>query len=251
MRIRIPFAGELSQMPPKAQPASIDAQLIPTILAAGFLLVFILASAGVLLPHSALPTTPSSPIPQTDKVFHLFTFFALTAAFYFIFDTTRRRVLHLTLFVCTFALGVGSEVVQAFLPNDRHFDPWDILANVVGSLAALALATAYHRRSAERRRRAKYSALTGEGIDVDDLELGVSAIRPEPGSTEDEAGQQTGFVSTAAKSVEEELDHWDENAEDDIWDEDDAMGTSTAGAKITPASSSIGDDDAPIKLAVD
>ena len=227
-------------------------QANPTILAAAFFVVFFLASAGGLLPHSALPNTPTSPVPQTDKLFHLFTFFALTATFYFIFDTTRRRILHLTLFVCTFALGVGSEVVQGFLPNDREFDPWDVLANVFGSLAALGLASVYHKRSVERRRRAKYSALTGEGIaGEEDLELGESGIRQGPSSAEDEAGQQTGVVSTAPKSVEEELDHWDENAEDDAWDEDDATGTNTAGTKITPASSSVGDDDPPKKLAVD
>jgi VanZ family protein len=221
--------------------------------AAGFLILLFLASAGGLLPHSAFPKTPASPVPQTDKFLHFITFFALTATFYFILDTTRRRILHLTLFVCTFALGVGSEVLQGLLPNDRDFDPWDVLANVVGSLAALGLASAYHRRSMDRRRRAKYSALTGEGIEgEEDLELGESGFRPGESSREELEGQETGVIPVASKTVEEELDNWDENAADDAWDEeDDATGTSTAGTKITPASSSVGDEDAPKKIAVD
>lgn len=221
-------------------------------LAAAFLILLFLASAGGLLPHSALPNTPTPPIPQSDKFLHLLTFFALTAVFYFVIDTTRRRVLHLTLFVCTFALGVGSEVIQGFLPNDREFDPWDVLANVVGSLAALGFASAYHKRSLERRRKARYSALTGEGIEgEEDIELGESGMISGPSNHERDEEHQTGIVPRPPKTVEEELDNWDENAEDDAWDEDDATGASTAGTKITPASSSVGDEEAPKKIAVD
>lgn len=162
-------------------------------------------------------------------------------------------MLHLTLFVCTFALGVGSEVIQGLLPNDRDFDPWDILVNVVGSLAALGLASAYHRRSTERRRRAKYSALTGEGIEgEEDLELGQSGIVSRPSNQDNDEGQITGVVPVAPKTVAEELDNWDENVEDEAWDEeDDTTGASTVETKITPTSSSVGDDDAPKKLAMD
>lgn len=168
-------------------------------------------------------------------------------------DTTRRRVLHITLFVCTFALAIGSEVAQGLLPNDRDFDPWDVLANVVGSLAALGLASAYHKRAVERRRKAKYSTLTGEGIPgEDDLELGESGIVSGSRDQEPDAEQQTGIIPIAPKTVEEELDNWDENAEDETWDEeDDTTGASAAGIKITPASSSADDDDAPKKVASD
>lgn len=162
-------------------------------------------------------------------------------------------MLHITLFVCTFALGVGSEVLQGLLPNDREFDPWDVLANVAGSLAALGLASAYHRRSVERRRRAKYSALTGEGIEgTDDLELGEAGVLAGRSNEDGHDDQPTGFVAVAPRTVQEELDNWDENAEDEAWDEeDDTTGASTAGIKITPASSSIGDDDVPKKITID
>jgi len=233
MRIRLPFA------------------------IAFFLLLLFSSSAG-LLPHSSLPKTPEAAKkyipPQSDKALHFVSFFALSSTFYFIIDTARRRVLHLTLFVCTLCLGVGSEVAQGALPNGREFDPWDVLANVLGSLVGIMLCSVYHKRAAERRRRAKYSTLVGEGVEGEDLELGDGpGVEDELGRTPD--GQETGVVSTAPthRSVEEELSNWDENVPDDDWDEED----DTAGkdAKMTPATSSAASEEIPPKkvekMAVD
>jgi len=212
--------------------------------AISFLILLIFSSSLGLLPHSSLPSTPAAARPyippQSDKALHFLCFFALTATFYFILDAARRRVIHLTLVVCTLLLGVGSEVAQGLLPNDREFDPWDVLANVIGSLVALGLASAYHRRAAERRRRAKFSALTGDGMEGEDLELGEGV-----GLTED--GQETGVVQ---RSVEEELDNWDENAPDEAWDEDDDV-TTSQNTKATPSTSSAGSEDPLKKVAVD
>jgi len=66
-------------------------------------------------------------------------------------------------------------------------------------------------------------------------------------------GQQTSDVSTVPphRSVEEELDNWDENVPDDAWEEedDDATGKET---KMTPATSSVGSEETPVKkVAVD
>lgn len=203
-----------------------------------------------------MPSAPAAVQPyiprQFDKAVHFITFFALSLVFYFIIDTGRRRVLHLTLCVCTLALAVGSEVVQGLLNNGRQFDPWDVLANVVGSLCAIALANAYHKRSLERRRRAKYSALTGDAVEEEDLELGeASTFRHEDG---DIAGQESGLIATAPpptvhRSVEEELDNWDENVPDDDWDDEDDI--TTGQAKATPATSTADSEDVPKKLAVD
>jgi len=207
----------------------------------------VLSTFGGLLPYSSLPT-PAVPFGQSDKVVHFLTCFALTLTFYFILDTSRRRVLHLTLAVCTLGVGVGSEVVQGLLPNDRDFDPLDVLANVIGSLMALGLASWYHRRSAERRRRAKYSVLEGnvqEG--EEDLELGEG---PGLRGSNSEPEQENGIIAVP-KTVEEELDNWDENVEDEAWDEEDDVTTGDgAGAKITPTSSSVGDEDLPKKVVV-
>ncbi|KAG6298092.1 hypothetical protein E4U09_001088 [Claviceps aff. purpurea] len=151
-----------------------------------------------------------------DKVVHLITFFILTIVFYWIVDTNRRRTLNMTLVVCTLCLGVGSEFVQSILPNDREFDLYDIVANLVGSLAGLGLCSLYHKRMLERKRNQKaYNTVPGE--DEEDVEL--------------RAGQETGITvadvhSSQPRSLEEEVDNWDENATDE-WDNEE--GTASAG----------------------
>ncbi len=111
-----------------------------------------------------------------DKFVHFVTFFVLTLTFYWILDTTRRRTLNLTLLLVTVGLGLGSEALQAILPNDRLFDPFDIVANIAGSLLALGLCTMYHKRMLDRRRRAKgYGVVPQDGED-DDIELGPQEL---------------------------------------------------------------------------
>jgi len=84
---------------------------------------------------------------------------------------------------------------------DRIFDYYDILANVMGSVSALALCNWYHKRMNERKRAARgYGAVPGD--DELDVELG-----------ENVEGQESGVVRP---TVDEELERWDENAED--WD---------------------------------
>ncbi|KAK1968379.1 VanZ like family protein [Colletotrichum sublineola] len=155
-----------------------------------------------------------------DKVLHFGTFFLLTIVFYWILDTNRRRTLNLTLTVCTFVLGVGSEFLQGFLPNGRDFDFYDIVANVIGSLAGVGLCSWYHKRMLERKRRTKmYQAVPGE--DDADVELGEGH---ETGVVES-SGARDGAVGVegGGRSLEQEADNWDENQVDD-WDEDDADG---------------------------
>lgn len=163
-----------------------------------------------------------------DKVLHFATFFALTIVFYWIVDTNRRRTLNMTLVVCTLALGVGSEFVQSFLPNDRDFDIYDIVANVVGSLMGLALCSWYHKRMLERRRKHKtYNVVPGQ--DEGDVELG--------------GGHETGVVDGPSRemTLEEEVDTWDEHAPDD-WDEADAAQPSGSAAGASePETVDLGD----------
>lgn len=158
-----------------------------------------------------------------DKVLHLLTFFTLTVVFYWIVDTNRRRTLHLTLVACTLCLGVGSEFLQGFLPNGRDFDFYDIVANVVGSLAGLGLCSWYHKRMLERKRLQKnYTAVpTGEPGEEGDIELGEGVVgEQESGVADaDAAGTAAAAVGSAAAggalTLEQEVDNWDENAPDD------------------------------------
>lgn len=122
----------------------------------------------------------------------------------------------MTLVVCTLILGVGSEFLQSFLPNDRDFDIYDIVANLVGSLSGVALCSWYHKRMLERRRQQKsYTAVPGE--DEGDIELGE--------------GHETGIAEgpPRSRSLEQEVDNWDENAPDD-WEEDDVTAAAAAPA---------------------
>jgi hypothetical protein len=134
-------------------------------------------------------------------------------------------------------LGIGSEILQALLPNGRSFDPFDVLANIIGSLGAIGLCTWYHKRMLDRRRKARFGALLdGAG---DDVELGVNGAERGEGLNPQEDGV------TATRSLEQEVDNWDENAVDN-WDEEgdeDQTGTSGNGdgQKTPPSSTGNGD----------
>lgn len=195
MRIRFPFLG-------------------------AFVLLLLFSAYMGLLPHGTSNSIPSNLQPN-DKFLHFITFFVLSLVFYWIPDTSRRRAIQASLLVCTFCLGIGSEIVQGLLPNDRLFDPFDILANVVGSVGAISICGWYHRRMLERRRQARFGALSddiGGEPHEDDIELGLSGSQ----NTRlhgDTSPQETGVIT----NLEREIDNWDENAVDN-WDTEDGPG---------------------------
>jgi hypothetical protein len=157
----------------------------------------------------------------------------LQLTFYWILETSRRRCIHFTLLAITAGLGIGSEVAQGLLPNDRPFDPYDILANVVGSTFALLLCSWYHKRMLERRRKNKhYDIVPGEDVEDDperDVELGTVRDQETGVVPADANGQASAGANKT--NVTEELDNWDENAED--WDDDPAPAASTADDQDT------------------
>jgi len=157
-------------------------------------LIFVSAAAGFSPSDYKIPS-----YKQSDKALHFIAFFLLTFCFYWILETSRRKVLQLTFTVCTIGLGVASEVVQGLLPIHRDIDYYDIVANVLGSLIALGACNWYHKRMLERKRAARgYTAVAGN--EERDIELG-----------EHDQDQESGVVRP---TVEDELDRWDENAED-------------------------------------
>jgi VanZ family protein len=213
-----------------------SAALTSIALAGAFL--FLLATAG----YAGLTSLQLDAIIN-DKLLHCSTFFILTTCFYWILDTSRRRNLNLTLLVCTAFLGIGSELLQAFLPNGRTFDVYDIIANIVGSLAALALSSWYHTRMLERKRLAKhYQAVPGD--EDQDLELGAGIGAQESGTT---------GALPPAPTLAEEVDNWDENNQD-AWDEEEHVTGTDSGegdGPKTPSASSAGEMDAEPKKRVD
>jgi len=74
-------------------------------------LIFVSAAAGFSPSDYKIPS-----YKQSDKALHFIAFFLLTFCFYWILETSRRKVLQLTFTVCTIGLGVASEVVQGLLP---------------------------------------------------------------------------------------------------------------------------------------
>lgn len=87
------------------------------------------------------------------------------------------------------------------MQNAREFDMYDIVANLIGSLAALGLCAWYHKRMLDRRRAAKsYHTVPGDDLERD-VELGEGV-----------GEQETGV--TRGRTVEEELENWDENEVD-------------------------------------
>lgn len=190
-------------------------------------------------PSSSIPSSPTLPI--NDKVLHFLAFFLLTITFYWILDTSRRRVLNLTLISITVGLGIGSEFLQEFIPNGRNFDVYDIVANVVGSLCALGGCSWYHMRMLERKRARRGYGLVAtadgdEGLEQD-LELGNLGA----GVGAQESGEIVASGATGV-NLEEEVDNWDENL-DDGWDVD-VDGDETTdheGGLKTPSASSAGE----------
>ncbi|KAL8777988.1 MAG: hypothetical protein Q9213_007614 [Squamulea squamosa] len=132
----------------------------------------------VLLLFAGYLRLSSVQIPQINpQILHLITFFLLTVTFYWILDTTRRRLLNFTLITITFVLGLGAEALQLVLPNGRNFDPINVAANVVGSLSALALCSIYHKRMLDRRRRRKGYGMVPQDAEGQDLELGPTGAQ--------------------------------------------------------------------------
>lgn len=100
----------------------------------------------------------------------------------------------------------------------------------MGSLAAAALNSWYHTRMLERKRLAKQYQVVPGG-EEEDLELGegVGAL-------------ESGTVVVPARTLDQEVDNWDENVEDN-WEDDEHVTTDSLGeAANTPSASSVGDD---------
>ncbi|KAJ9620977.1 hypothetical protein H2203_007564 [Taxawa tesnikishii (nom. ined.)] len=92
----------------------------------------------------------------------------------------------------------------------------------------------YHKRMLERRRAAKnYHVVPGDEVDDErDLELGETH-----GEHESQGEQETSVIPAGQTNVTEELDNWDENADD--WDDAEPATTDSADGEgqKTPGSS--------------
>ena len=134
--------------------------------------------------------------------------------------------------VCTLGLGVCSEFLFSFLPNDREFDILDIVANVAGSLSAVVMCSWYHRRMMDRRRQRRHhrGPSTGARVGlVDDMDTDET-VDVELGATQ----------KHAPASLEQRVDEWDENDPDEEIDDagGQEQGRTTKGNALTRSGSS-------------
>jgi len=98
----------------------------------------------------------------SDKVQHFLGCFIEVVLFYWILDTSRRRLLTYTLSFL-FSVSLFSEVLQAIIPNGRTFDILDVLANVAGGLLGVLVCILYHKRMLSRREGRNYNILQDGG----------------------------------------------------------------------------------------
>ncbi|EPS44608.1 hypothetical protein H072_1407 [Dactylellina haptotyla CBS 200.50] len=143
------------------------------------------AFAALFLVSAYLGISKGIQLPFNDKIAHFLSFFSMTLCFYWVLDTSRRRVVNFTLIIMFGILGVGSEFVQAVFPG-HIFDAYDILANLVGASAATGLCMWYHKRMLERKRQAKQANYHVVGNE--EAELGIIE--------EEDEGEEEGHVSS-------------------------------------------------------
>jgi flagellar biosynthesis protein FliP len=58
--------------------------------------------------------TPHPTSAVNDKIQHFLIFFLLTLVFYWVVDTTKRRLLNMTI-IFSLAMDIGSEILQSFI----------------------------------------------------------------------------------------------------------------------------------------
>ncbi|KAF9082778.1 hypothetical protein BGX29_006986 [Mortierella sp. GBA35] len=129
-----------------------------------FLFVFLVLLQGLFL--AALGFLPTDKIPYhevlpQDKILHCTGFLILTFLTFFIWDRPRRLHNVLLTAIPVGVLAFGSEILQPVLSPTRAYDSHDIVANVIGIVIGLLLATVMdHLREARySRRQVQYEVL--------------------------------------------------------------------------------------------
>lgn len=82
---------------------------------------------------------PSVDIVNFDKLAHAACYFVYTLSLVFIFDSDRRHSRKLICALWAILFGVAMEYLQDAFHASRHFDVYDIIANSLGAILALAV----------------------------------------------------------------------------------------------------------------
>ncbi len=97
---------------------------------------------GLVVLLSVMPQDSLAPVPTWDKLNHVAAYLALALSGMIGF---RRRAASVRILLGLFALGIGLEGVQAFLPS-REASVADVVANGIGVLVGGAVALVIDRR---------------------------------------------------------------------------------------------------------
>ena len=109
--------------------------MLPLAHAPAWIAASVLLVAGIVF-LSLAPIAPDLSLPtNADKVEHALAYVCL--ALWFTGIVARRQFWKVALGL--FALGMSIEFLQAAMPYGRQGDPWDLLANVVGIAAGMAI----------------------------------------------------------------------------------------------------------------
>jgi VanZ family protein len=93
----------------------------------------------ILVAVMSLTPTPDPTKDMSDRIVHFIVYFITTSLFYFAFIREGAGFIVVTA-VFVFVYSTGLEVAQAFLPY-RNFSIGDIISNVVGIAAFIAIIT--------------------------------------------------------------------------------------------------------------
>ncbi|KAG0068788.1 hypothetical protein BGZ89_004071 [Linnemannia elongata] len=129
-----------------------------------FFFIFLVILQGLFL--AALGFLPTDKIPYhenlpQDKILHSSGFLILTFLTFFVWDRPSRVHNVLLTVVPVGVLAFASEILQPVLSPTRAYDSHDIVANVIGTIIGLLLATVVDHLRERRysRREVQYEAL--------------------------------------------------------------------------------------------
>lgn len=90
-----------------------------------------------LLPKSELPTNKWFDFEGFDKIVHFVFYSIMFFLYYFALQKSRKQTIGIAIFCI--AVGVSIEFLQGYLPINRSFDVWDIVANAIGMLCSVGV----------------------------------------------------------------------------------------------------------------
>ncbi|WP_353168072.1 VanZ family protein [Flavobacterium sp.] len=91
-----------------------------------------------------VPSLPSIPIENLDKIIHFIFYFVFVFLWIMSFKNISLRYFLIVLFIALL-LGISIEFLQKNYTKNRAFDWYDIVANTLGAITGFILVKYYHK----------------------------------------------------------------------------------------------------------